>query len=132
MSTVFYMNKQGGTGTEDLCQEAMSIWQVALELNAFIQVICIPGKPNVEANGFSRSGNLLHKWSLKPGAHLCSLGFPQDRFVCNPLHYKCEEVLFLCWQEQTRLGGCFSGILGGRTVLCIPSIPFVNQGVGKG
>lgn len=63
---MFSVNKQGGTRSKDLHQEAIPIWLATLRLWAFIQAIHILRSMNREADRLNRTGTLSPVWSLDP------------------------------------------------------------------
>lgn len=68
ITTVFYMNKIGGTHSRDLCFLALEIWQLLTTYQINCKTFHIPGIQNVEADGCSRKTLLINDYSLSKKA----------------------------------------------------------------
>lgn len=63
-TTMFYINKQGGTHSLQLSQLAQEIWRWAIPLQINLLAIHLPGKNNIEADRLSRQTSASHEWEL--------------------------------------------------------------------
>ena len=64
-SVVAYLNKQGGTVSQDLCLLTMDIFSLTENLQVTLKARYIPGKKNVWADHLSRKNQIIStEWSL--------------------------------------------------------------------
>ena len=64
-SVVAYLNKQGGTVSQDLCLLTMDIFSLTENLQVILKARYIPGKKNVWADHLSRKNQIIStEWSL--------------------------------------------------------------------
>ena len=66
MTTMAFLNRMGGTHSENLCNLAAHIWKWYLERNIFIHAEHLPGKLNVKADCYSRHTPDCSDWQLHP------------------------------------------------------------------
>jgi hypothetical protein len=67
VSTVQYINRQGGTISPRLCQLAVELWDMALKNNIWLSAAHIKGESNVLADSLSRGKKIAwSEWSLCP------------------------------------------------------------------
>ena len=64
-SAVSYIRKMGGTRSEQLCKEAMKLWNLVLARNAWVIPNWVPGKENEKADLLSRSSMQTWDFSLR-------------------------------------------------------------------
>ena len=70
ISTVQYINQQGGTVSPRLCQLALELWEIAVRHNIWLVAAHIKGESNVIADALSRGKINIpwSEWSLCPRA----------------------------------------------------------------
>lgn len=64
VSSMYYINKIGGTGSISMCRLAIELWNFSVERNLILTASYIPGKQNTLADKFSRSKMGKHEYSL--------------------------------------------------------------------
>lgn len=63
---IFYLNKQGGTCSSAVSQEAILLWDLWITNSIDLEVSCLPETQNNLADHLSRLFTSHHKWSLHP------------------------------------------------------------------
>ena len=63
-TAVAYLNRQGGTRSLDLCQEAQELWEWALRHHVLLSAVHLPGVNNTLADFLSRNRANPTEWSL--------------------------------------------------------------------
>lgn len=63
-TTMFYINKMGGTRSPTLCALALEIWNLCISHNVWLSASHIPGVNNTEADNFSRASPNIHDYGL--------------------------------------------------------------------
>lgn len=63
-TTMFYLNKQGGTKSRTLSLEAQTIWHWLLKRNLTVTAVHVPGVLNKQADTLSRDFLDAHDWEL--------------------------------------------------------------------
>ncbi|XP_078539703.1 uncharacterized protein LOC144824504 [Lissotriton helveticus] len=99
MTTMYYIQKQGGTHSPQLSHLAQSIWRWAIPKNIFVLAEHLPGKDNQIADLLSRHSQQLHEWEIHPQAlqpFFQEWGHPEiDLFATNEnskCHYFAARV----------------------------------------
>ena len=64
MTTVSYINKQGGTHSLSLCRLALDLWEWCDEHRIIISAVHLAGESNVLADALSRGNYCLTEWTL--------------------------------------------------------------------
>lgn len=65
-AAMFYINKQGGARSLDLCQESVCLWNLAIQNSFHIMASHLPEDRNIMADQLSRSFSSRHKKTLHP------------------------------------------------------------------
>ena len=120
---VAYLNKQGGTHSQEMCA---LIWRIMAWANARgiqIRAKHIPGNLNVLADSLSRKGDSdrMGIESSSVQSDLPLLSSTSGRFVCNKVESQASNVCVSC-PRQSGLGNrCIEHLLGGSGRLCVLS-----------
>ncbi|XP_015278969.1 PREDICTED: uncharacterized protein LOC107120714, partial [Gekko japonicus] len=59
-----YINRQGGTVSQRLCNLAIQLWKLCIDNDIFLVATHIPGHMNVQADHLSRVRLSLHDWGM--------------------------------------------------------------------
>ncbi|XP_050794038.1 uncharacterized protein LOC127043859 [Gopherus flavomarginatus] len=90
---MYYINKQGGTRSSPLCQEAIRLWDFCIAQSIDLVASFLPGVKNTLADRLSRSF-LCHEWSIRPDV-IHSIfqrwGFPRIDLFATKSNRKCQE-----------------------------------------
>ena len=106
ISVVYYLNKQGGTRSAELCREAEAVLRLAQSLDITVQASHIRGDLNVLADMLSRENYILkNEWRLSPETFrwVCGesvWGAPTLDLFANRLNHQTQRFLSPCQDEQ--------------------------------
>lgn len=113
--TMFYINKQGGTGSYLLCWQVVHLWKFAFSHGMVLRTMYLPGELNILADHLSRV-LWLHEWTIcrMVASHnvliwgtlsidlFAILGNPQVPLFCSRVsssHWVASEAFLLDWRE---------------------------------
>lgn len=63
-TAVFYINKQGGARSTNLCIKVVKFWNWCIRSQITLSVACLPGGHNVLMDSFSRQFVIVHVWEF--------------------------------------------------------------------
>jgi hypothetical protein len=101
-----YINKQGGTKSNDMCLEAIEFWELCIQFQITPTAIHLPGVKNQLADLLSRRRVNQNEWSLKPLiAHQIfqTLGIPDIDLFATFRNKKCP--VFMSWTPEPQTLG---------------------------
>nr|XP_033812870.1 uncharacterized protein LOC117365975 isoform X1 [Geotrypetes seraphini]XP_033812871.1 uncharacterized protein LOC117365975 isoform X1 [Geotrypetes seraphini] len=101
---MFYANKQGGMGSPRLSREAVSIWNLAVQLRSILHAVYLPGMDNQLVDRLSRQLS-PHEWSLRITVTreiFAKRGTPHIDLFASQMNTTCPRLCFR-YREPTCL-----------------------------
>ena len=120
-----YVNKQGGTHSQTLCNLAVEIALWCTQNKVHIKARYLPGRLNALADCLSRKGNIVQtEWSLSPrvASQIFHLGQASSRFICNSSEQEATAVCVSCPGSRSICNRCTESELAGNVGIRISSI----------
>ncbi|KAJ1080239.1 hypothetical protein NDU88_000458 [Pleurodeles waltl] len=132
-TSMFYLNKQGGTRSLQLSQLAQDIWTWAIKHNISLKAEHVPGQTNVLADTLSRTVIPYHEWELdqKLLNRLFLLwGKPNLDLFATLENKKCQY--YASWLPQKgSWGNAFLMRWSGVYAYAFPPIPLIPRDINK-
>ena len=134
-TVVAHVNKQGGTRSRDLCQEAEKLIRFAFQHQIFIRARHLPGKRNVLADALSRPDRVLGtEWSLSPRIfdRICQVfGRPQIDLFATSLNAKLPTFFSPLPESRALAADAMSQSWDGMFAYAYPPTGFVTEVLHK-
>ncbi|KAJ1083735.1 hypothetical protein NDU88_003890 [Pleurodeles waltl] len=109
-TAMWYINKQGGVGSDLLCREALRLWSLAQGHQIYRVANHLAGVQNVRADSLSRYFSAAREWHLHPDLILYIFrmwGFPQADLFATLENAHCPSFCSLQYPVQGALGDAF-------------------------
>ena len=132
-SAVFYINKKGGTNSEELCSLALKIWHLLYNNNISCIASHISGVKNVTADFLSRC-SFFHEYSLSPSAFkyiqkILPFELKYDLFA-SKLNHKLKNYCAILDDSEALQINAFSLTWHSGSYL-FPPIPLISKVISK-
>ena len=133
-TVVAYINKQGGTASQKVCDLALVLWEYCIDRNIKIQANHLPGIKNTRADKLSRMGKSDHSYSLSQeffNEKVSKMSFPLsiDCFASR-LNYKIENFVSHYYDPLSSWVDAFS-ISWVDNVYLFPPLPIIDRVISK-
>lgn len=129
VTTVFYINQQGGTRFRRLCKLAIALWNWCLPHGITLQTVHIPWVENTSADVLSRSWVSHGDWSLNLDLLqpiFCRFGCLTMNAFANSQNAKRAIFFSRNQPSPTCLGGAFLHHWFGTLFCTFPPIPLID------
>nr|XP_014426613.1 uncharacterized protein LOC106731654 [Pelodiscus sinensis] len=110
MTTVYYINRQGGARSRSLCAEAIALWDWCILHKISLIAEYLPGQQNSMADALSRRFSLKHEWELQPevlSTIFRSWGFPTVDLFATRMNAKCPQYCSRAGMGRNSKGDVF-------------------------
>nr|XP_025037028.1 uncharacterized protein LOC112544649 [Pelodiscus sinensis] len=110
MTTVYYINRQGGAQSQSLCAEAIALWDWCIHHKISLIAEYLPGQQNSMADALSRHFSLKHEWEFQLevlSTIFCSWGFPTVDLFATRMNAKCPRCCSRAGMGRNSKGDAF-------------------------
>jgi hypothetical protein len=133
-TVVAYVNKQGGTRSWDLCQEAVKLWEFCIQYQITPIAIHLPGVRNQLADLLSRRRVNHNEWTMKP--EVChqifqTLGTPDLDLFATFQNRKCPVFCSWTWDQRALITDAFRIHWGSVLGYAFPPVKLIPRVLRK-